>query len=157
MALHIGKLIDNQIKQRGITKIALARKVKTSPQHLHYMVKRPSIDTDILSRLSVALNYNFFSHFTGSSVKHGVTADPRIRMMQEEILQARQQIEVLTRHNAYLRELLELHNSLNPGKKVALAFSPPGKRKAARKTPSSNQSKSNKSNKSNHKQTRKKV
>lgn len=123
MALHIGKLIDSQIKQQGMTKIALAKRVKTSPQHLHGMIKRPSIDTDMLSRISHALNYNFFSHLSSEGGKVKLNADPRIRRMREEIAAAKEQIEVLTRHNAYLRELLELHNSLSPGRKNNLTAS----------------------------------
>ena len=120
MKFHIGKLVEDQIRLKGMTKIALARRVKASPQVINGLVKRASIDTDMLQKISVALQYDFFSHFTDSRRKPLAVTDQQAVGLLREIGELRQQIDVLARHNGYLRELLELHSSLGDGKKIQL-------------------------------------
>ena len=120
MKFHIGKLVEDQIRLKGMTKIALARRVKASPQVINGLVKRPSMDTDMLQKISVALQYDFFTHFTDNRRKSIAVADQQAVALLQEISELRRQIDVLSRHNGYLRELLELHNSLGNGKKVQL-------------------------------------
>lgn len=61
--LHIGKLIKAKVEASGMSKSEFARRIKTTPQNAFGIFKRKSIDTDMLQRISTALNYNFFDHY----------------------------------------------------------------------------------------------
>ena len=52
-------LIDHRI-----SKAELARKLGVKPQSVDYLLKRKSIDTDMLYNLSVALDYDFASLYS---------------------------------------------------------------------------------------------
>ncbi len=63
MDLHIGKLIKTIARKRGISQVELAKLINTSKQNIQNIFMRSSIDTNLLIKLSLALNYNFFSEF----------------------------------------------------------------------------------------------
>jgi hypothetical protein len=109
MAFHIGKIIDRQIKENGMAKSELARRVKTTPQQIQVLLKRSSIDTEMLQRISRALSYNFFTHYNTGVKSTALSESPAI-VLKDEISTIKQEIDVLARHNGYLRELLSLHN-----------------------------------------------
>ena len=56
---HIGVAISSVIKENGVSKADLARLLAIKPQSVDYLLKRKSIDTDMLYKVSVALNYDF--------------------------------------------------------------------------------------------------
>lgn len=107
MAFHIGKIIEKRLKECGMAKSELARRAKVSPQLIQSILKRPSIDTDVLRRVSVVLDYDFFIHYMGPS-KGNVPMTAQSGAMVEELQKIKEEINVLARHNGYLRELMEL-------------------------------------------------
>lgn len=109
MAFHIGKIIDKRLRECGMAKSELARRAKVSPQLIQSILKRQSIDTDVLRRVSVALDYDFFIHFMGPS-RGNTPITIQSGAMVEELQKIREEMEVLNRHNGYLRELMDLHN-----------------------------------------------
>jgi transcriptional regulator with XRE-family HTH domain len=58
--IHIGNNILSVMNQKTISKAELARLLEIKPQSVDYLLKRKSIDTDSLYRISVALDFNFF-------------------------------------------------------------------------------------------------
>ena len=58
--IHIGENILAVINQKGITKAMLARMLSIKPQSVDYLLKRKSIDTDMLYNISKALEFDFF-------------------------------------------------------------------------------------------------
>lgn len=61
--IHIGKIIRNKITDRGMTVSEVARRLNKTPQALHQMFGRPSIDTETLLEIGDVLEYNFFNLF----------------------------------------------------------------------------------------------
>lgn len=122
MGFHIGKIIEKRLKECGMAKSELARRSKVSPQLIQSILKRASVDTDVLRRISIALDYDFFVHYMGASRGN---SSSQIMVpsgaMVEELQQIRNDVEVLTRHNAYLRELVEL---INPNAKIRVPARP---------------------------------
>lgn len=71
MAVHIGEAIESIRELRGMPKTTLAARMGRSAKNLHELLKNPSWDTQLLTQVSRALDYNFFSilakDFEGSS------------------------------------------------------------------------------------------
>ena len=109
MAFHIGKLIDKQLRLVGMTKSEFARRIHTAPQNIHIILKKSSIDTDLLQRISKTLGYDFFQHYlglapSGNNVLMGNTATE----LKQELDAIKEEIETISRHNGYLREIVTL-------------------------------------------------
>ena len=61
--IHIGKLIKAKMKEQGRTNVWLARQLPCSPNHIYKIYNSPSINTEMLVRISKILDYNFFEDF----------------------------------------------------------------------------------------------
>jgi transcriptional regulator with XRE-family HTH domain len=61
--VHIGRLIENRRSEVGMTKSELARRLNMRSQSLTHIINSPSINTQLLQRISEALNYDFFQHY----------------------------------------------------------------------------------------------
>ena len=61
--LHIGNLIRTTLNEQGRTVAWLARQVNCSHNNIYKVFQKSSIDTDLLLRISRAMDYNFFQHF----------------------------------------------------------------------------------------------
>lgn len=59
----IGDLIKAQLKEQERSEAWLARKVHCDPGNFNRILKRPSMDLDLLRRISIALKYNFFAEY----------------------------------------------------------------------------------------------
>ena len=58
--MHIGKLIKEQMEKQGKTVVWLARELSCSRTNIYKIFEKSSIDTSLLMRISVVLQYNFF-------------------------------------------------------------------------------------------------
>ena len=72
MDIHIGRLIEKRIKEVGMTKAEFGRRINTSRQNVNTLLRKESLDTELLWRISEVLNFDFFQFFLGS-VKLSVT------------------------------------------------------------------------------------
>jgi len=61
--IHIGELIHQKLKEEKLSVAWLARKIYTDPSSLHKKLKKNSINTDLLCRISKALNCSFFRYY----------------------------------------------------------------------------------------------
>lgn len=61
--IHIGKLIKLRLNQLGMTKAEFARRINKSPQNIHDLLNRQSVDTKLLMSIGQVLSYNFFKVF----------------------------------------------------------------------------------------------
>lgn len=61
--VHIGKAIKAKLKEQGRTTVWLASQIPCSPNHLYKVYAQPYINTDLLTRISNILEYNFFEEF----------------------------------------------------------------------------------------------
>ena len=57
---HIGNLIKQELKRQGRSITWLARQIHCSRENLYKIFRKHWINTDMLLRISDALNYDFF-------------------------------------------------------------------------------------------------
>ena len=62
--MHIGQLIKQELEEQGRTVVWFARKMSFSRTNAYKIFEKPSIDTEVLYRISKILQYDFFKHFT---------------------------------------------------------------------------------------------
>lgn len=62
--IHIGKLIKAEVELQERTPTWLAKKINCDRTNVYRIFERESIDTALLSRISTALNRNFFEEFS---------------------------------------------------------------------------------------------
>ena len=60
---HIGKRIKAVLKEQGRSTVWLATQIPCTPNHLYKVYAHGYINTDMLKRISVILDYNFFEDF----------------------------------------------------------------------------------------------
>lgn len=63
-APHIGKLIKEELARQGRSVRWLAEQVGCTRQNMHYLLGRSFIYTDVLLKISDALDCDFFKYFT---------------------------------------------------------------------------------------------
>ena len=61
--IHIGRLIQEQLKtdQRSVS--WLAKQIPCTRNHLYKIFRKPSIDCALLLRISQAMQFNFFRYY----------------------------------------------------------------------------------------------
>lgn len=71
LMIHIGQKIKEVVEKRGIAKTELARRLNMTSSNIHKIFNRESIDTDLLTRLSEILEFDFFQFYqqTPSNLK----------------------------------------------------------------------------------------
>ena len=62
--IHIGQLIRQELDRQERTPTWLARKINCERTNVYYIFSQPSINTDLLLRISQALNHDFFQYYT---------------------------------------------------------------------------------------------
>ncbi len=62
--IHIGKLIENELRRQERTVSWFARNLYCERANIYHIFKRQSLDTELLMRISRLLNYDFFSHYS---------------------------------------------------------------------------------------------
>jgi hypothetical protein len=61
--IDIGKLILQKLKEENLSVTWLAEKMYIEPSYFHKMLKKKSIDTNLLLNISKVLHYNFFQYY----------------------------------------------------------------------------------------------
>lgn len=114
MDFHIGSFIKKVADQQKKGPTELGREINTSKQNVYGIFKRKSIDTQLLVKLSRALNYDFFMEYvrrlemSPSERLNGVAhSDGQVGALQREV-------ESLRRENILIRELLDVYKKMNP-------------------------------------------
>jgi len=67
--IHIGSIISSKIVESGINRSELARRINKSRQNIDSIVKRKSLDVDLLISISKALSFNFLDIYSPSFCK----------------------------------------------------------------------------------------
>ena len=62
--IHIGQLIQDQLKKDQRSVGWLSRQIPCSRNHVYKLFKRPSLDAELLLRISVVMQFNFFQYYT---------------------------------------------------------------------------------------------
>ena len=61
--IHIGSIIKDYLKENRISDSELAIKINTSRQNIQNILKKKSIDTDRLKKISKELSHDFFQYY----------------------------------------------------------------------------------------------
>lgn len=69
--MHIGKIIEEELRRQERTVTWLADKISCERTNVYSIFKRDSIDTQLLVRISLALNHNFFAYYMKELEKRG--------------------------------------------------------------------------------------
>jgi transcriptional regulator with XRE-family HTH domain len=64
MIIHIGNKIKSTVTKKGISVSEFGRRINMSRENVYSIFKRKSIDTELLSRISKVLEYDFFQYYT---------------------------------------------------------------------------------------------
>ena len=59
--MHIGKVLQQKLKEEGKTVVWLANELGCHRTNVYNLFDKYSIDTQLLQRLSIILKFNFFS------------------------------------------------------------------------------------------------
>ena len=68
--VHIGQLIKSELIRQERTPTWLAKKVNCDRSNMYYIFSQQSINTDLLLRISRALNHDFFKYYTTELVSN---------------------------------------------------------------------------------------
>ena len=61
---HIGQLIQAQLKKDQRSVGWLSRQIPCSRNHVYKIFKRSSLDGELLLRISIVMQFNFFQYYT---------------------------------------------------------------------------------------------
>ena len=62
--IHIGHLIREQLKADERSVSWLAREIHCTRNNVYKIFNKPSLDGDLILKISVAMNFNFFQYYT---------------------------------------------------------------------------------------------
>ena len=63
--IHIGQLIQAQLKADQRSASWLAREIGCTRNHVYKIFNKSSLDSDLIFRISKAMNFNFFQYYFG--------------------------------------------------------------------------------------------
>ena len=64
--MHIGSIIKTELEKQGKTVVWLAEQLSYSRANIYKIFDKPSIDTDVLYRISVVLKFDFFKIYSSN-------------------------------------------------------------------------------------------
>ncbi len=83
---HIGNLIRKKLKELNISSSEAARRLGVNSTNMHAYYKNPSIQFGIIWKLSIAVNYDFFSDIIAHyPTDFPVKVDEKVVDMQKEL------------------------------------------------------------------------
>lgn len=106
MAVHIGEIIHNLIKDRGLKVKFVADFVNVSESTLYDIYKRPSIDVDKLIKFSQLFNKNLFLYYLEEEPIKSMF-DKQVLTLQQAVDDLTNELEIKNSHMKHLSDLIE--------------------------------------------------
>lgn len=75
LTLHIGQLIKEELERQERTVSWFARKLYCDRSNVYKIFKRPTIDTELLLRISVILNHDFFGYYMAKVAENATSKE----------------------------------------------------------------------------------
>lgn len=96
--IHIGTLIKEKIVEIGLSDAEFGRRINTTRQNAQAILKRKTVDTDLLFRISKALNFDFFKYFQTEDQQKSVDnlKERKTKILLQIELSSDQEEKVLT-------------------------------------------------------------
>lgn len=126
--MRIGEKVEARAKELRIGPTELARKIRSSKQNVYNIFQRESIDTELLARLSKALNYDFFEYYRSTMFVYEARppyGKGKKSRSSSSPVTAELELSILRKEHQTLREKYELLKELyeaKTGKKVPGTF-----------------------------------
>lgn len=108
--IHIGYLIKQKMKELHINNTAMAKKIDLTRQNIGSIVKRKSINTDLLRTISEGLGYDFFQHYT---LVKKVDLEKKIEELLAEKADIYKQLEDSRKEVAHCERIIKLLSGKN--------------------------------------------
>ena len=67
--IHIGHIIQAQLKTDQHSVGWLSREIGCTRNHVYKIFNKPSLDGDLLLRISLSMNFNFFQYYTAEFIE----------------------------------------------------------------------------------------
>lgn len=67
--IHVGQLIKAQLKADQRSASWLAREIGCTRNHVYKIFNKPSLEGDLLLKISIAMSFNFFQYYMAEFVK----------------------------------------------------------------------------------------
>ena len=106
--IYIGYLIKRKMNELHINNTAMAKKVGLTRQNIGSIVKRKSINTDLLRTISEALGYDFFQHY---ALVKNVDLESKIEGLLDEKANIKTQLEDYRKEVAHCERIIDLLSS----------------------------------------------
>lgn len=68
--IHIGHLIHEQLRKDQRSVGWLAREIHCTRNNVYKIFNKPSLDSDLVLRISNAMNFNFFQYYTAEFLEN---------------------------------------------------------------------------------------
>mgnify|MGYP002624690368 CR=1 FL=1 len=81
MSIHIGKEIEKRTRERGMTVVGLSRELGCHRTNIYRIFDSPTVDSGVLSRLCVILEFDFFKVYSDDLArKMGEATSPPLQV-----------------------------------------------------------------------------
>ena len=67
--IHVGELIKERLKEEGKSVVWLAQELGCHRTNVYNIFEKSSLDTNILRRISIIMQYNFFDYLQDDTQK----------------------------------------------------------------------------------------
>ena len=105
MELHIGNLILEKMNERRVSIVELAKRLQMVRQNIHYLIRRKSIQIDLLQKVGKALDYDFFPLYSVIKCEDLLNKkQEELNIMSRQLEQAQAEIGTLNRIVEVLKE-----------------------------------------------------
>ena len=108
--IFIGNLIQNEIKEKRMTYTEFGEKIGLSQSGASNMLKRDSVDCELLLKASLALEHDFFSYYSellpAEIQKNSIAISNTQNAREAEEL--KRQLADVKKENSYLKKINEL-------------------------------------------------
>jgi hypothetical protein len=104
--IHIGKLLQDYIKENNVSKAALSRALDLNSANFETRLKQSWIRTDILLKISHLLHHNFFADIGTSLPKEFSSKQVTDKTKDEQISALELEITILKRERDMLSSLI---------------------------------------------------
>lgn len=96
MVVHIGNLIAAKMQEMHISNITLAARLQMVRMNVHSILKRKTMQTDLLDKIGKAMNYDFFQHYSRTAEdaqKTNTELLSRVALLEKKLQDAEQDAE----------------------------------------------------------------
>lgn len=81
--MHIGNRIEQVFREQGRSPSWFAQRLNMVRVNVYDIFRRPSVDTELLRRISVLLDYDFFADLS-SELSESATSDLTVDKVKDE-------------------------------------------------------------------------